>query len=64
MANQNPNQKTKYWYEGNSSSSVKSKDTAIIGYQNYWYNGRPLGFLNPNQTRTSKPRSFAVLIGF
>jgi hypothetical protein len=65
MANQDPNQKTTYWYEGNSSATIKLKTNATIGYQNYWYNGKPQGFLTTKQaTILSKPRAFAVLIGF
>jgi hypothetical protein len=66
MANQDPNQKTTYWYEGNSSSIIKAKANVTIGYQNYWYNGKPQGFLTIKQIGTvkSKPRAFAVLVGF
>jgi hypothetical protein len=65
MANQDPNQKTTYWYEGNSSAIIKAKSNATIGYQNYWYNGKAQGFLTTKQSITKgKPRAFAVLVGF
>lgn len=63
MANQNPNGKLIYWYEGVSSTLIEKTPTAPIGSQNYWYNGMPQGFLVDSYI-TAKPRNFAVLIGF
>jgi hypothetical protein len=63
MANQNPNGKLTYWYEGVSTTLIKSTPQAPIGALNYWYNGSPEGFLL-DALITGKARNFAVLIGF
>jgi hypothetical protein len=63
MANQNPQGKLNYWYEGVSSALIESTANAPIGALNYWYNGSPQGFLVDSGV-TGKPRNFAVLIGF
>lgn len=63
MANQNPEGKLNYWYEGVSSTLIESTSNAPVGALNYWYNGSPQGFLLDSLS-TIKPRNFAVLIGF
>jgi hypothetical protein len=63
MANQNPDGKLNYWYEGVSCTLIKSTPEAPIGALNYWYNGSPQGFLLDSAI-TAKGRNFAVLIGF
>jgi hypothetical protein len=63
MANQNPDGKLDYWYEGVSSTLIESTSNAPIGALNYWYNGSPQGFLLDTAV-IKKARNFAVLIGF
>lgn len=63
MANQNPQGKLDYWYEGVSTTLIESTSNAPIGTLTYWYNGSPQGFLLDSQI-TVKARNFAVLIGF
>jgi len=63
MANQNPNGKLTYWYEGVSSTLIESTSDAPVGALNYWYNGSTQGFLLDSRI-SIKPRSFSVLIGF
>jgi hypothetical protein len=70
MANQDPNGKLNYWYEGASTTLIKSITAAPIGNSSYWYVGSPQGFLlQPAGSSTgggggTGARSFAVLIGF
>ena len=64
MANQNPDGKLTYWYEGVSSTLIESTSEAPVGALNYWYNGSPQGFLLDAISGGSKARNFAVLIGF
>ena len=63
MANQNPEGKLTYWYEGVSSTLIESTSNAPIGALSYWYNGSPQGFLLDSPS-VKKARNFAVLIGF
>jgi hypothetical protein len=63
MANQNPNGKLTYWYEGVSNTLIESTPQAPIGALTYWYNGGPQGFLL-DSLLTIKPRNFGMLIGF
>lgn len=63
MANQNPDGKVNYWYEGVSTTLIKSISSTSIGTGNYWYNGSPQGFLEQTTT-VIKTRNFAVLINF
>lgn len=63
MANQNPDGKLTYWYEGVSTTLIKGTPEAPVGALNYWYNGSPQGFLLDSLI-TGKARNFAVLIGF
>lgn len=63
MANINPDSTMKYWYDSNSSIIIKSKPNAPIGKQNYWFNGKPQGFLTDSKG-AGKPRSYGILIGF
>lgn len=66
MANQDPNGQLNYWYEGASTTLIKSITAAPIGNSSYWYAGSPQGFLlkAPETTTVSRGRSFAVLVGF
>ena len=63
MANQDPQGKLDYWYEGVSSTLIESTEDAEIGTLKYWYNGSPQGYLVDSKYQ-GNPRSFAVLIGF
>ncbi len=63
MANQNPDGKLDYWYEGVSSTLIESTTNAPIGALNYWYNGSPQGYLLDSRGDIVI-RNFAVLIGF
>ena len=63
MANQNPDGKLTYWYEGVSTTLIESTSEAPVGALTYWYNGSPQGFLLDSKA-PNIPRNFAVLIGF
>lgn len=65
MANQNPNGKQKYWYNGVATTLIKPKPNIIIGSQQYWYIGKPQGYLiNYKIPILIIPRNYSVLIGF
>lgn len=63
MANQNPDGKLTYWYEGVQCTLITRTPSAPIGAENYWYNGGPQGFLI-DSVIVVKPRNFAILVGF
>jgi hypothetical protein len=65
MANQNPDGKQIFWYEGVTTSAITTAVSASIGTADYWYNGSPQGFIfGPYSATQVKTRSFAVLINF
>ena len=63
MANQDPQGTLQYWLDGTSCTLITLTELALVGKQNYWYNGTTQGFLLDSPT-LSNPRNFAVLIGF
>jgi hypothetical protein len=62
MAKQDPNGTQKYWYDGNSSTAIKTRLGTNIGSLTYWYNGKVQGFLVDSVKQSSK--KYAILIGF
>ena len=63
MANRNVNNLLLYWFDGSSSTSIKTKPNTYIGLQSYWINGSPTGYIGAIP-RTPVPRTYAILIGF
>ena len=63
MANQTPDGKLIFWYQGETTTLIKSTSAAQVGNATYWYNGSPQGFLLDSFS-TIKLRNFAVLVGF
>lgn len=63
MAAQDANGKQTYWYDGVSSTFLKTRNIAQVGGSSYWYNGQPQGYL-VSSVYVAKPRYFSVLIGF
>lgn len=63
MANRNVNNLLSFWFDGSSSSSIKTKANSYTGLQGYWIDGAPVGFIGAIP-RNPIPRTYSILINF